>query len=124
MFEYFLALIILICIDFIYLHINSEMYKPIIQGEINKFYALLTWICIIIGIHFLVISRNDIDESKALFYGFILGFVSYSIYNFTNAAIYTKTHGIKIIIIDTIWGSLLTSFISYILYKLLSFSRT
>ena len=106
----------------IYLHMNSEMYKPIIQGEINKLYAFLTWVCIIIGIQFLVISRNDMNEQNAILYGFILGFVTYSIYNFTNAAIYTKTHGIKIIIIDTLWGSILTSFISYVLFKLQSFS--
>lgn len=113
-----ISLIIIICIDFVYLNLNKDMYKPIIQNDVNKLYAFLTWVCIILGIHILILSRTDIDDSNVYLYGFALGFSMYSVYNFTNAAIYTKTHNLQIIIIDTLWGTLLTGFMSYIMYTL------
>jgi uncharacterized membrane protein len=113
--------IILLVIDNIYLYLNRDFYKDILDKtqEINIIAALISWMVIIISINLLVLSRNDINEKNALIYGAYLGFSMYGVYNLTNYATYPNKWNMKILIGDTAWGTLITSMMSYILYKIM-----
>jgi uncharacterized membrane protein len=115
-----LGLILIIGIDSIYLNLNKNMYKPIIDPNenINIFYAILTWLSIILSIQLIILSRPDINSSNVFVNGLILGFATYSIYNFTNAATYPSKWTNTIIIGDTLWGMTLTGTIAYSMYKI------
>jgi uncharacterized membrane protein len=114
-----LGLITIIGIDSIYLNLNSDFYKPIMGSEkINITYAILTWLTIIISIQLLVLSRPDLNNNNVFIYGVFLGFASYCLYNFTNAALYPDKWSNLIIIGDTVWGMILTGTISLLMYNI------
>jgi uncharacterized membrane protein len=116
---------IIIPIDSTYLILNKNFYKPIIDPDekINLIYAVVTWLIIIISIQLLVLSRNDINASNSFINGLFLGFATYGIYNFTSASLYPSKWTEFIIFGDTLWGTLLTGLISFILYHI-SYSNT
>lgn len=111
---------IIIPIDGSYLTLNQNFYKPILDPneKINLTYGVITWLVIIISIQLLVLSRNDINASNSFIYGLFLGFATYGIYNFTSASLYPSKWNEFIIFGDTLWGTLLTGFISFILYEI------
>ncbi len=115
-----ISLLIIIGIDSIYLNLNKDFYKPIMEpGEnINLVYGVLAWLTIVISIQLLVLSRPGINLSDTFVYGVLLGFASYGLYNFTNAATYPNKWNNQIIIGDTAWGMLLTGTMSYIMFSL------
>jgi uncharacterized membrane protein len=96
------------------------MYEPILDKSvsINYVYAVLTWLTIVISIQLIVLSRNDISENNVFINGALLGFAMYALYNFTNAATYPNKWNNKIIIVDTLWGTILTGSMATALYKL------
>ncbi len=116
----FLSLIIITAIDGTYLNLNSDFYKPIMEPgqNLNLVYGVLAWLTIVISIQLIVLSRPDISISNSFIYGVLLGFATYGLYNFTNAATYPNKWNNQIIIGDTAWGMLLTGTMSYIMFKL------
>ncbi len=116
----FLGLVLIIGIDSTYLNLNSGMYLPILDPKenINLVYALLAWLTIIITVQLLILSRPDVTDSNVFIYGLMLGFGTYALYNFTNAATYPSKWSNTIIIGDTLWGMVLTGFIAWCLYKI------
>lgn len=50
---------------------------------------------------------------KSFIYGGVVGFVIYAIYNLTSLSIY-KDYDYKVAIFDTIWGTFLNTFITFI----------
>lgn len=116
----FFGLILIIIIDGIYLNLNKNFYKPILEDnlQINYTFAIITWLIIIIAIQLLVLSRPDINDTNVLVYGLILGFCLYGVYNFTNASIYENKWNNYIIYGDILWGMILTTVISYSLFKI------
>ena len=68
--------------------------------------AFIVYICIAIGIVFLVLPKANGDYMLALYWGALLGFVTYGIYDFTNYSILANWP-LKITIIDFIWGMVL-----------------
>lgn len=121
----FFGLILIIIIDGIYLRLNKDFYKPILEenSTINYTYAIITWLLIIISIQLLILSRPDINDSNIIIYSLTLGFCLYGVYNFTNASLYPNKWNNYIIIGDILWGMILTSIISFILYKLQSLMK-
>ncbi len=114
----FIGLLIIVAIDSIYLSLNSSFYDSIKGTQpINITYALMAWLSIIISIQLLVLSRNDIDESNVFINGMFLGLASYSLYNFTNAAMYPAKWSNKIIVGDTLWGMIITGTMSWTMLK-------
>jgi uncharacterized membrane protein len=116
----FLGLLLIILIDGIYINLNKNMYDPIIDKSvnINIVYGVLAWLTIVISIQLIVLSRNDISENNVFINGALLGFAMYALYNFTNAATYPNKWNNNIIMIDTLWGTILTGSMATVLYKL------
>ena len=112
--------LIIIFIDSIYLNLNKDFYKPIMDPgvSLNLTAGIICWIIIIIAIQLLVLSRPDIQESNVFVYGAILGFAMYGVYNMTNYATYPHKWTPAIAVGDTAWGSLITGSMAYILFKI------
>jgi uncharacterized membrane protein len=113
--------IAIIATDLLYLTLNKNFYKSILDSHTNiqYGYGLLVWIIIPIGIYILILTRPDVKSgATSAKLGGILGFVTYGVYNFTNAAIYPKRWSTKLIVGDTMWGTFLTGFISFLMYRL------
>jgi uncharacterized membrane protein len=116
----FLGLLLIIFIDGIYLNLNKTMYEPILDKsiDINIIYGILAWLTIVISIQLIVLSRNDISDNNVFINGALLGFAMYALYNFTNAATYPNKWTNKIIVFDTLWGTILTGSMATVLYRL------
>ena len=100
--------IILLFIDIIYLTFLGgkpfiNMVSKIQQNEakLNKLSAVVTYVMMIILMHQFVINKNFTNQKV-----FLLGFLTYGIFDFTNMALFSK-YDIFIAIQDTIWGGIL-----------------
>jgi len=91
--------------------------SKIVMNYISYTAAILAYVFMIIGFLFIIIPRLTNNNSskilQAIRIGGLFGFVVYGIYNTTNLAIF-KNYSIKTSIIDTLWGTFVFSFASYI----------
>ena len=112
--------IILLCLDFIYLTITRDFFKNQIEKiqfsnmKVTIFSAIITYIILIYGLNYFIISKN-----KSVYDAFILGIIIYGVYETTNYAIF-KNWSIKSVILDTIWGGILLALTTKIIYYNLS----
>jgi len=103
-------------LDCIYFYIfNERLSKSIIHVQkskvkINYGYALLFYIIFTFIIYFFIIREN-----KPIYYAFILGFCIYGVYDTTTKAIFNNWDS-SLVIIDTLWGGILFSLVSMIVY--------
>ena len=106
--------IVLFAIDVSYL---QTFGKPFIDQtakiqnapfKLNTLGALFSYLCIIILLNYFVLLR-----SGSLFDAFLLGTLSYGIYDMTNMALF-KDWDMTLAIIDTIWGGTLFTFTTFI----------
>lgn len=99
--------LLIIFIDYIYLSSTSKHFSnqiQIIQNDklkLKMLPAILCYICIYFSLKLFIIDQNKSPEMA-----FLLGFLTYGIFEFTNQAIFKKWQ-IKSVIIDTIWGGIL-----------------
>jgi uncharacterized membrane protein len=112
--------IFVILVDSVYLRSNKKMYEPILDPsvEINYTSAVISWLIIVLTIQLIILSRTDLSESNAIYYGAFLGFGMYGLYNATNYATYPNKWNMNIAIVDTAWGTFLTGLTTYFLYKI------
>lgn len=115
----FLGLLFISLVDGLYLYNNKDFYDSIIDKneKINITFVILSWIVIIIGINLLVLSRPDINKNNSFIYGAYLGLISYALWNCTNYSIYPSKWSIKILMVDSLWGAILTGSTSYMMYN-------
>jgi len=112
--------VIFILLDSIYLSLMREYFDnqiKIIQGTtINfKLYpAIICYLSLVFGLYYFIIMNN-----KSIFDAFILGIVIYSVYETTNLALFNKWRN-QTAIIDTLWGGILYSLTTLIIYSLFS----
>ncbi|PPR47206.1 MAG: hypothetical protein CFH19_00639 [Alphaproteobacteria bacterium MarineAlpha5_Bin9] len=113
-----LAFLIFLIIDGIWLSIAVKyIYRPYLGDIISDkpviWAAVLFYLLFPIGLTLVVINPTMIngDIMKAMFLGAIFGLVAYGTYNLTNMAT-VKNWAYQIVIIDMIWGSLLTGITS------------
>lgn len=123
--QYITASILFPVIDAIYLKIISNHYNNVVKKisgkeiKMNYIKAFFAYIVLIIGINYFIISKmNKENINKMLFDSFILGFVIYGTFDFTNGAIFEK-YDYKTIIIDTLWGATLHTVITYLTHKII-----
>ena len=110
--------LIMLFLDYIYLSLNSNFYKNLIeniQKEKLKIKLIPTVFCYI----FLVFSLYYfiLKDKKKVFDAFILGLCIYAVFELTNFAIFNKWN-IQAVFLDTIWGGILFSLTTYLTYKL------
>ena len=85
----------------------------LIQGsniEMKLIPAVLCYISLVVGLYYFIIK-----ERKSLVEAFLLGFVIYSVYEFTNWALF-KNWKITTVLIDTLWGAVLFTLTTAIIY--------
>lgn len=100
--------IILLFIDIIYLtflgggpFMNMVSKIQNSEAKLNKVSAAFTYVMMIILMHQFVINKNFTNQKV-----FLLGFLTYGIFDFTNMAIFSN-YDIFIAVQDTIWGGIL-----------------
>lgn len=116
----FILSLIIVIIDIIFIstifkkswdtNIFNIQKSPLkVRGE----YGFIAYILIIAGIYFFVLPKLNASDTKTniingLGYGFLWGIIVYGIFDFTNLALF-QNYDLKLAIIDTIWGGILTA---------------
>jgi uncharacterized membrane protein len=91
----------------------DEQIKQI-QGsgiQMNLYAAILCYISLVFGLYYFIIK-----DKKPLYQAFLLGLVIYSVYEFTTWAL-LKNWKMQTVIIDSLWGSILFTLTTAIVYK-------
>jgi len=119
---YFIALISFFAIDMVWLGVISKNYYKqklgfILSENPNWAAAIVFYLLFIAGIIFFAINPGlkANDWQVALLNGAVLGALCYATYDLTNMATIAKWP-IEIVIIDIIWGMVLTGSVSVITY--------
>jgi|SaaInlV_165m_DNA_2_1040747.scaffolds.fasta_scaffold17974_4 uncharacterized membrane protein len=120
--RFIISLVLFVMIDYIYLtstrHLFNDMIKDIQGSEINfKFIpAIFAYISLYIGLYYFVLVNNKPIKQMVLDAA-ILGFVIYSVYDFTNMAIINKWDT-KIGLMDVVWGPILYSSVTFLALRI------
>lgn len=119
---YFIALISFFAIDMVWLGVISKNYYKqklgfILSPNPNWMAAIVFYLLFIAGIMFFAINPalKEMYWQTALLNGAVLGALCYATYDLTNMATIAKWP-IQIVIIDIIWGMVLTGSVSIITY--------
>jgi uncharacterized membrane protein len=119
---YFIALISFFAIDMVWLGVISKNYYKqklgfILSPDPNWAAAIIFYLLFIAGIIYFAINPGlkANDWQVALVNGALLGAMCYATYDLTNMATIAKWP-IEIVIIDIIWGMVLTGSVSVITY--------
>lgn len=119
---YFIALVSFFAIDMVWLGVISKNYFKqklgfILSPDPNWVAAIIFYLVYIAGIIFFAVnpSIKAADWQVALLNGALLGAMCYATYDLTNMATIAKWP-IEIVIIDIIWGMVLTGSVSVITY--------
>ena len=113
-----ISTVLFILIDSIYLKLVSPLFNKLInkiQGSDIKLRfdgALYAYICIVFVFNYFILNKNG-----TLLDAFLLGFLTYGIYEGTNRAIFSKW-SLDVMIIDSLWGGILFSLVYTIIKKL------
>jgi uncharacterized membrane protein len=116
--SYALTFLVFFIIDMAWLgFIAKGLYNKylgnFLHTEVNWTAAIIFYIIFIIGISVFVIypavAKNSLQY--AIFYGALFGVFTYATYELTNMAT-LKDWPIQIVIIDIIWGAVLTAIVS------------
>jgi uncharacterized membrane protein len=112
----FIALISIIILDLIWFKFSMKKYRkevPSITNSIRYIPSVIAWFLVACALS----VQNPKSLKEAIAYGSLVGLVIYGIYNATNYAIF-KNWTINVSIMDTIWGIVVCSIVSIILYKI------
>ena len=102
----------ILVIDFFYLiTIGSHISKLVekiqkLSFELNLVGVVVSYVCLILGFHYFVLSKKDRSIKDA----FVYGVLTYGVFDGTNIAIF-KQWSPWISAIDIIWGGILMSLV-------------
>lgn len=109
--------LIFVILDSIYLYLIRDYFNKqvkAVQGsdiQLNFIAAAITYIFLIFGLNYFILSKNGTVKDAAL-----LGLVIYAVYEFTNMSLF-KNWSYTTTIIDTAWGGILFAVTTAIVYK-------
>ena len=122
-----ISILILLITDLSWILTNKSMYDSLVVNiqivpmRINMPAALLAYILMIIGFIFIIVpmlNKNSPNKvTQAVTKGGLFGFLVYGIFNATNYAMF-QNYSLKVAIIDTLWGTFIYSFITFLYLKL------
>jgi uncharacterized membrane protein len=129
--QFFIVLILLAVIDFPWIGIiYAKEYTRVIESvQKQKFVVrylggLIVYIAIALIIVGWVIPRlqqkSKVSFLDCLLYGGLLGGLVYAVFDFTNYALFTNWT-LKTSIIDTVWGLVLTTLVSFLSMKIINY---
>lgn len=117
-FGYILTFAVFIIVDLLWLgviakNIYSKYLGEFLSDSINWTSAIIFYLIFVAGISIFVIYPAVEKESimRALVFGAIFGVVTYATYDLTNLAT-LKGWPIQIVVIDIIWGAILSTIVS------------
>jgi len=118
------ALVSLMVLDYLYLSTSSGIFKKIIEDvqkskfKIKVYPTIVVYILIFfMWMKFIYSVKNRYSLKENIKRGFLLGFFTCGVFEFTNYAIFTKWT-LQGVIMDTIWGGILYALITFFsLYK-------
>lgn len=111
-------LVVLIVIDIIYLSFIADYMNKVvrnIQGKPIKLEiisVILIYLFISLGLYYFIII-----EKRPVLYAFLLGIIIYGVFDLTNFNLFEKWK-LDTVIIDSLWGGILLSLTTYIVYKI------
>lgn len=115
---YVLTFIVFLAVDMIWLGlIAKDLYRKylgdFLSDKVNWTAAFIFYLIFIIGISIFAIypAVNKDSFSHAILFGALFGFFTYATYDMTNLAT-LKGWPLPIVIIDIIWGAVLSSIVS------------
>ena len=119
-FLYFITLAVFFVIDMIWLGVVAKgFYRRnlglMMSPKVNWIAAMLFYLLFIVGLLVFAIRPALVAgvPINALFYGALLGLISYATYDLTNLAT-LKDWPLIVTVIDLIWGTVLGGIVSYI----------
>ena len=117
---YFITLAVFFVIDMIWLGVVAKgFYRRnlglMMSPKVNWIAAMLFYLLFIVGLLVFAIRPALVAgvPINALFYGALLGLISYATYDLTNLAT-LKDWPLIVTVIDLIWGTVLGGIVSYI----------
>jgi uncharacterized membrane protein len=123
---YILTFIVFLGIDFVWLaKIAPNFYKSnighLLAEKPNLFAGFLFYVLNIVGILvFCVVPALRQNSAKtALLFGALYGIMTYATYDLTNFAT-LRGWPVKVVVVDILWGMVLTSVVSLVSYHLIS----
>ena len=126
LFNFFVVLVVFLVLDLpMITFINKDMYKNLFNNinngaivDSNKIIigGIVAYLLLAYGLYIFAI------KNKSIFNGALFGLVVYGVYNFTNLAVIAK-YGLNQSIIDTVWGTILCSMITYIVLVYLDYTK-
>ena len=122
-----LTILLIVAIDFVWIGIiNQKLYQSAIESvqktkfAVRYFPGLIVYIAIALIVNLWIIPFvKQNKDKKNIFYrpfvnGFLLGSLIYSIFDFTNMAIFSNW-SYSVSILDSLWGGVLTGTITTII---------
>lgn len=122
--KYISFIILLILIDSIYLFglkdIHNKQIKDIQKDDLQvKYYpAILFYLIAGLAYIYVIYPLGKKSEKDIIKYGALMGLLMYGTFDFTNLALF-KNYTLKYALMDTIWGTFVMGFVSYLLYKII-----
>jgi uncharacterized membrane protein len=125
-----LSICVLLILDISWITLSKKMYAALVGNvqkspmKVNMIYAIVAYVLMILGFVYFTVPLLNASKIKsnifnALRYGGLFGFIVYGIYNATNLAIF-QSYSLLTGLIDTLWGSLVYTGVSYVYLKLKS----
>ena len=118
--KYLIALVVVLAIDLTWiLIIMQSFYNEQLSGFLRPevvpvWSAVLAWLLIPLGIVLFVLKIAK-NEKESFIYGALYGLILYGVYDFTNYASLANWT-LTMLVVDIVWGMVLCSVSSLILY--------
>ena len=116
--SYLLTMVVFFAVDLLWLGVIAKNFygkhlENFLADQVNWTAAIVFYLLFIVGIFIFVIIPSYEKQSymHALIYGALFGFFTYATYDLTNLAT-LNNWPIKVVIIDIIWGMVLTATVS------------
>lgn len=112
--------IAMISIDYVYLNAIKNYFQWQIQTiqnspmKVNLWGAILCYLFLVAGLYYFIIR-----EKRGYLDAFILGLVIYGVFEATNYALF-KDWALSTVAMDTIWGGVLFTLTTLVVYKIRS----
>lgn len=119
MYMIYLFVVVLLLLDYLYLSTFGKFFTGLverIQGstfQLNLIGAMMSYFTIAVMLYYFILKDN-----RPIYDAFILGVLTYGVFDFTNLALFNK-YDWKIGMIDTLWGGILFALTTFITYRFL-----
>jgi len=115
----FLSLLLFVVIDLVFLYVNNGIFaKQVIDVQrvtmiVKPLGLVMTYVILCFAFWFLVLK-----EKRKVWEAALVGFIIYSVYEWTNYAILKKWK-LTTVAFDSLWGALLWGITAYLTYTFL-----